>query len=600
MLLLVLAATLTCLAGSAGPAPAAPQGPEQIPGEVIVRFEQGAGPADRAAARDRADVDFERGLGLSGLQLVQAEPGQSATRAIEDLERSDEVAYAEPNFRRSLQAAPSDTHFGLQWGLHNSGQLIGPAAGVADADIDAPEAWALTTGAPSVTVAVIDSGVDSSHPDLAPNIWANPGESGSGRETNRVDDDRNGYVDDAAGWDWVGDDRNPADENDHGTHVAGTVAARGNDGFGVAGVAWQTRVMALRVLDAAGNGTVADVILAYRYAAARGAKVVNLSLGGADLSIAERDAIAAAPGTMFVAAAGNVGANSDAFPEYPCAHALPNVVCVAASDKSDARASFSNYGATSVDLAAPGAQIASTVPGGWAYLDGTSMAAPHVAGAAALVWALRPTAAVAQVKAALLDGVDRKPTFAATTASGGRLNLEGALRAAGASDPPLIPPLPPGPPSDPSPPSSPDPAGSTVDPDPSAPATTPSDGGAPTGRERGLRPSVVANSGQRLGRVLRRGLAVEARCWAPCRMQIRLLVGSRTARKLRLPARTLTVGRRTASLGSNGRSFTLRFAPRLRRGLARMGRLRLTISVSATDARRSEAHTHRSRLVLRR
>ena len=603
------------LAPAAPPAIAAEQAPAAAPGEIIVRFEEGAGRADRANLRNRAEVDFERGLGLSGLQLVQTEPGQSARSAIRELERSEEVTYAEPNYYRRSQAVPNDTYFGLQWGLNNSGQPIGGASGVPDADIDAPQAWDLTTGAPTVIVAVIDTGVDALHPDLAPNVWTNPGESGSGRESNGLDDDNNGYVDDSSGWDWVGDDRNPADENNHGTHVAGTVGARGGDGVGVAGVGWRTRLMPLRVLDAAGGGTVSDVILAYRYAAARGARVVNLSLGGPDLSIAERDAIAAAPGTMFVAAAGNSGTNTDVVPEYPCAHTLPNVVCVAASDNSDARPPFSNYGATSVDLAAPGAQIASTVPGGWAYLSGTSMATPHVAGAAALVWALRPAATVAEVKTALLNGVDQKPAFAGTTVSGGRLNLNGSLRVATGAPATPAPGPAPAPAPTPTPTTEPSPTPAPSDPTPIADQPSrgtpegpslvtlpPPDFGVPESGppQRPLRStsSVVAKRGQRLSRVLRRGLALKARCSAPCTLQIRLGLGARTARGLGVRA-TTTLGRRTVRLAAGTRSLTLKLDAQARRRLDGARAATFVVLVRTNDAS-GVSRTVRSLLVLRR
>ena len=233
------------------PSAAAAASADTVPGELIVRFAGGAGPAGRDAARRDADVKLERSLTGAGLQLVQVDPGQSIRKAEEELERSPKVVYAEPNFTRRIEALPVDPFFGSLWGLDNQGQPVGGVTGTPDADIDAPEAWNLTTGSPGVTAAVVDTGIDANHPDLGSSIWANPGESGEGRESNGVDDDGNGLTDDSRGWDWVTDDNLPADENDHGTHVSGTIAASGNNGTGITGVSWSSRLMPLRVLDAA-------------------------------------------------------------------------------------------------------------------------------------------------------------------------------------------------------------------------------------------------------------------------------------------------------------------------------------------------------------
>jgi thermitase len=498
------------------------------PDGLIVRFEPGVSAAERAAIRDEAGTYLERTLPVPGMQLLGLEPGQGQAAAERALERQDGVLYAEPNAIRRASLRPDDVHYSLLWGMENTGQSIRGTAGSADADTDASDAWDAGIGGGGA-VAVIDSGVDLAHPDLAANAWRNPGESGAGRESNGLDDDLNGKVDDWRGWDFVAGDSDPADENGHGTHVAGTIAALRGNGIGVAGVADGSRLMALRVLNAQGTGSVAGVIQAYGYAAQAGAKVVNLSLGSSTSSRAESDAIAAHPDMLFVAAAGNggddgIGDDNDLFPEYPCAYPHPNVVCVAASDNRDRLATFSNYGDLSVDLAAPGVDIVSTLPGdryGWA--SGTSMATPHVSGAAALLWAASPGASAAQIKSALTAGADPVAAFAGGTVSGGRLNVLSSLRLV--ADVTLAPPPPaPGP--------SPGPAPS--------PGTDPddSDGGDSDAEEPSPRPakpligdtapprlSVRVARRQRIGRLRRRGLPLRVRCSEGCTASIRLTAG---------------------------------------------------------------------------
>ncbi|HEU4976077.1 MAG TPA: S8 family serine peptidase [Baekduia sp.] len=364
--LAVLAALAGVLAGPAraadalvlrhGPAPA----PAAVPGEIVVGFRSGADRGDRAAVRSAADVRLHRDLRLPHAELVRVEAGQTVGAAVRALQRRSDVRYAEPNYvYRATDTTPDDPGFSLEWGLQNTGQAVdGSSGGIPGLDIGAPAAWDLATGTAGTVVAVIDSGVAYDHPDLAPNVWTNAAEIAG----NGIDDDGNGKADDVQGWDFVDGDNTPWDLNDHGTHVAGTIAARGNNGIGIAGVAWTASIMPVRALDASGSGTDADIAQAMDYAADNGARVVNLSLGGPGWSQAMSDAITGHPGTLFVVAAGNESSDDDTTPSYPCSYTAANVVCVAATDSRDALASFSNYGATSVDLAAPGVGIYSTRP----------------------------------------------------------------------------------------------------------------------------------------------------------------------------------------------------------------------------------------------
>jgi thermitase len=411
---------------------AEPSGPH----DVLVKFDDEAGAGERAATRRAAGTDLEELLPLRHLQLVDPRPGVSVSQAVARLERSPHVLYAEPDLPRVATAMANDSYFALLWGLHNTGQSIGGRSGTADADIDAPEAWDSAAGNSSIAIAVVDSGVDYAHPDLQPNIWRNPGESGGGRESNGADDDGNGLIDDWRGWDWVDADNAPADLNGHGTHVAGTAGARGGDGYGVTGVAWQVGIVPLRVLDADGSGWASDVAAAFDWAGDRAVPVVNASLGSAGITTAERLAIREHPETLYVVAAGNDGDDLDVTPQYPCAYSEANVLCVGATDLDDDLAGFSNYGATAVDLFAPGVAILSAYPtgldgsDGHELMSGTSMATPHVAGAAALVAAHRPEFTAAQVKAALMETADAKPALAGKARVGGRLNASAALHAA--------------------------------------------------------------------------------------------------------------------------------------------------------------------------
>ncbi|MET0819267.1 MAG: S8 family peptidase, partial [Solirubrobacteraceae bacterium] len=350
--------------------------------DLVLQREPGTA---RSAVLDRAGVEPAGVVqGLPRVEVVVADDGRER-RALEALRDDPAVAWAEPVRVRTVQA---DT---APWGL---------------AKVRAGAAWLTTRGA-GVTVAVVDTGVDAAHADLAGRIAGNPGERGGGREANGIDDDLNGYVDDWRGWDFAADDNDPYDEHSHGTHVAGTVLAAADDA-GVVGVAPESGLLPLQALSASGSGYTTDTAAAFAYAGDLGVPVVNASLGSSAPTMVERAAIAAHPGTLYVVAAGNggadqVGDDNDVAPTYPCAYPEPNLVCVGASRPDDTPAPFSNVGAASVDLFAPGEGVLSTVPGGgFGSMSGTSMATPHVAGAAALVAAGHPGWTSAQRKQALL------------------------------------------------------------------------------------------------------------------------------------------------------------------------------------------------------
>lgn len=572
--------------------------PEHVSGELIVRFETGVGAARRSQIHEGLARRVVRDLLLSRTQLVRLRKGLGVEAAIAAYERNPNVAFAEPNVIYRATAVPDDPDFGQLWGLHNTGQTVNGQPGAPDADIDAPEAWDTLTGSPAVTVGVVDTGIALQHPDLAPNIWVNPGEIAG----NGIDDDGNGRIDDVNGYDFANNDADPTDDQLHGTHVTGTLGAAGNNALGVTGVTWDVQIAALKALDHLGSGTAADIADAFAYAGAMGFDIVNASLSGPGFSFAMDAAIGAAPNTLFVVAAGNDGTNNDTAPASPCSLTRSNIICVAATTQADGLAPFSNRGATSVDLGAPGVNIRSTFPaletplplqdfeaenpftaGTWSqdptgtwdrvlgvsgnhwihdspvgnypnnantwaqrvdsfdlsgdvdgcrleyflrlstelgfdflhveasgdnvswtpldmwsgstggaffflasdlsdfegdpsvwvrfrltsnpsgtadgahvdnvevvcvdpdgpydandyeFLDGTSMATPHVAGAAALLMGASPSATVGAVRSAILGSVDPLPALASTTASGGRLNLRAALDALLAPPPP--------------------------------------------------------------------------------------------------------------------------------------------------------------------
>lgn len=412
-LALMMAAVL-CLLPVAGMA-------QPVPGEVLVKFRsQARGPilqGQPGPTRLPAGARVIRSLALPGWQRIQLPAQMPMAEGIRWFRSHPDVLHVEQNYRYSLHARPNDPQEGHLYGLDR---------------ISAPAAWDISTGSTNVIVAVMDTGIDTTHPDLAPNLWRNSREIAG----NGIDDDQNDLIDDVLGADFVDHDGDPQDDSGHGTHVAGTIGAAGNNGRGGVGVCWQVRLLALRVGKADGFGTTAEIVAAFNYAVrlrqrGENLRIINCSWGGGFPSVALKEAMCAAgaAGLIMVCSAGNDTDDTDIFPNYPSGYDCPEIISVAASTSCDDPASYSNFGRISVDLAAPGSGILSTYRGGERYglLSGTSMASPHVSGAAALLLSVRPDLTAAQLRSVLLSTVDPLPAWSNKVTTGGRLNLARAL-----------------------------------------------------------------------------------------------------------------------------------------------------------------------------
>lgn len=402
-----------------------------VPGKVIVAYKKGH--LQSASLLKQVGVESRRELAVArdpenGIQVfadcklilmnLEDSTKESVLRAINILKKDPNIAYVQPDYIYEAAVTPDDVDFNKLYAMHNTGQT----GGTVDSDIDAIEAWDKFSGSGEVLVGVVDTGIDYTHPDLVDNIWTNFGEIAD----NGLDDDGNGYIDDIHGWDFAYNDNDPVDGNGHGTHCSGTIAAVGNNGIGVAGVNWQASLVALKFLNDSGRGSTSTAVDAISYANAMGIPITSNSWGGGAYDQALKDVIS--DGGLFITAAGNSSSNNDINPNYPSNFDNNNIIAVAAADHNDNLASFSNYGAISVDLAAPGVDIYSTVPGAdYNYYSGTSMAVPHVSGAAALILGYNPSLSTEEIKEILLGSIDYVEFFDGLMLTAGRLNTNNAL-----------------------------------------------------------------------------------------------------------------------------------------------------------------------------
>lgn len=351
--------------------------------------------------------------------LIKLPHGKRGVDLLPEIRNMEEVYTADPNYIIRAFITPNDPMLSNQWGLNK---------------IKAPDAWDLTTGSTSIIVAVVDTGVAYNHPDLASNMWVNPGENCM----DGIDNDMNGYVDDCYGINTITGSGNPIDDNGHGTHVAGIIGAVGNNALGVVGVNWRVSIMACKFLNSSGSGTLFDEIECLNYVKnmkQRGFNIVavNASYGSYSYSSSEKYAIEqlGLVGVLMVAAAGNESNNNDGRRKtYPCSYSisLDNVICVAATDSNDNLASFSNYGSSTVQVGAPGVSILSTIPpSNYASWNGTSMATPHVTGLCALVKSKFPVYSYLSIKNSILNNVDHIPSLSNKVSTGGRINAYKAV-----------------------------------------------------------------------------------------------------------------------------------------------------------------------------
>lgn len=395
--------------------------PEAVPGEYLVTLKtalpSGKGAMSALGARLHAPVKSQ--ISEHHIVVIKRPSFEKASSVIALLQEDPMVARVEPNYIYRINKIPNDPMFGQLWGMRN--------AAAPGFDIGAEQAWDIETGSDKVIVASIDTGVNYNHPDLQANMWVNEAEL-NGKAG--VDDDGNGVIDDIHGYNAITGSGDPLDDHGHGSHTSGTIGARGDDGKGIVGVAWNVRIMAVKFLSKEGSGTLEDAIKAIDYATKMGAKIMSNSWGGGSFSQTLKEAIERTnqAGALFVAAAGNESNNNDTNPSYPASYEVDNVISVAAIDNQGKIASFSNYGKKSVHVGAPGVNITSAIANsGYDTWSGTSMATPHVSGIAALLMSHEPTLSAHDVKQRIIASARRIDGLRGKTATGGLVNAYDAL-----------------------------------------------------------------------------------------------------------------------------------------------------------------------------
>lgn len=401
--------------------------PQTIPGEYIVKMKSNEKLKAAFLNLQSMGEDVRLITEASRTFLVKRSLAEKSSLAIQSLSNHPAVEYVEPNYIWKTVKTPNDPKFENLWGLKNVGQKAGSKVGKVGIDVNAEDAWNIHTGSEDVVVAVIDTGVDYKHQDLASNMWTNKAEL-EGEEG--VDDDGNGHVDDIYGYDFANDDADPLDDHGHGSHCAGTIGAQGDDGKGIVGVAWDVKIMALKFLTARGSGSTEGAIKAIDYATQMGADIMSNSWGGGAKSKALKEAIERArdKDILFVAAAGNSSADNDKRPHYPSSYETENILAVAAIDNQGQLAPFSCYGRKSVDIAAPGVKIFSSTPGdSYDSWSGTSMATPHVSGVAALLKSHDSNLSAIEIKERLMKTARPLAALRGKMISGGFVNAYYAL-----------------------------------------------------------------------------------------------------------------------------------------------------------------------------
>jgi len=394
---------------------------------LIVKYKDNAPTSLRSRIATSLGSSYRELPSAPQMAILEPDPTRPLQQTLAQLRDNSQVEYVEIDEGIRAHATPNDPRFAEQWALNSAGP-----------NIHAEEAWDFLTNTRPVIIALVDSGCDNNHEDTQANVWQNEGEIAD----NGQDDDGDGYVDDKVGYDFQNDDASPYDDFEHGTMVFGIMGAAGNNGLGISGIGWSANIMCLKVLDSAGNSTISKAVEAVYFAINHRARIINMSWGYVPSSSPSRalsDAINAAKnsGILVIASAGNgvsgVGQNNDSNSNqanYPSSYSQDNIIAVAATDTQDELASFSNYGASTVDLGAPGVSILSTHPhNDYRFFTGTSASAPHVSGAAALIWALNPDLNYSQVKRLLLETTDPLPSLSDKSLTGGRLNIANAIKA---------------------------------------------------------------------------------------------------------------------------------------------------------------------------